>query len=56
MPAKGPSFTRKSIDMVGSSTWMRGRACGFSISLMKLDQELKHYLDLPAGSFGFSSL
>ena len=29
---------------------------GFSISLMKLDQELKHYLDLPSTSFGFSSL
>ena len=29
---------------------------GFSISLMKLDAELKHYLDLPSESFGFSSL
>jgi dihydroxyacetone kinase-like protein len=29
---------------------------GFSISLMKLDSELKHYLDLPSSSFGFSSL
>lgn len=29
---------------------------GFSISLMKLDGELKHYLDLPSSSFGFSSL
>lgn len=29
---------------------------GFSISLMKLDAELKHYLDLPSSSFGFSSL
>jgi dihydroxyacetone kinase-like protein len=29
---------------------------GFSISLMKLDGELKHYLDLPSSSFGFTSL
>lgn len=29
---------------------------GFSISLMKLDAELKHYLDLPSASFGFTSL
>ncbi|MCA3575181.1 MAG: dihydroxyacetone kinase subunit DhaK [Aestuariivirga sp.] len=29
---------------------------GFSISLMKLDAELKHYLDMPSESFGFSSL
>lgn len=29
---------------------------GFSISLMKLDSELKHYLDMPSASFGFTSL
>lgn len=29
---------------------------GFSISLMKLDDELKYYLDLPSSSFGFTSL
>ena len=29
---------------------------GYSISLMKLDAELKHYLDLPSASPGFSSL
>jgi dihydroxyacetone kinase-like protein len=29
---------------------------GFSISLMKLDPDLKRYLDLPAESFGFTSL
>jgi phosphoenolpyruvate---glycerone phosphotransferase subunit DhaK len=29
---------------------------GFSITLMKLDGELKHYLDLPSSSFGFTSL
>lgn len=29
---------------------------GFSITLMKLDDELKHYLDLPSMSFGFTSL
>ena len=29
---------------------------GFSITLMKLDAELKHYLDLPSSSFGFTSL
>ena len=28
---------------------------GFSISLMKLDEELRHYLDLPCSSFGFTS-
>lgn len=28
---------------------------GFSLSLMKLDAELKHYLDLPSSSFGFTS-
>ncbi len=27
-PAKGPSLTRKTIDMVGSSTLMRGRGSG----------------------------
>lgn len=40
---------------VGS--WLTSQEmAGFSVSLMKLDQELKHYLDLPAASFGFSSL
>jgi dihydroxyacetone kinase-like protein len=29
---------------------------GLSISLMKLDGELKHYLDMPSASFGFTSL
>ena len=29
---------------------------GFSISLLKLDAELKHYIDLPSSSFGFTSL
>ncbi len=29
---------------------------GFSISLMKLDDELKHYLDMPSASFGFTSI
>ena len=29
---------------------------GYSISLMRLDGELKHYLDLPSSSFGFVSL
>ena len=29
---------------------------GYSISLMKLDAELRHYLDLPSSSFGFTSL
>ncbi len=28
---------------------------GFSITLMRLDAELKHYLDLPSFSFGFTS-
>lgn len=27
---------------------------GFSVTLMKLDDELKHYLDLPCESFGYS--
>ena len=40
---------------VGS--WLTSQEmAGFSISLMKLDDELKHYLDLPASSFGFTSL
>ncbi len=40
---------------VGS--WLTSQEmAGFSISLMKLDAELKHYIDLPAGSFGFTSL
>jgi dihydroxyacetone kinase-like protein len=29
---------------------------GFSITLMRLDQELKHYLDLPAESIGYSRM
>jgi phosphoenolpyruvate---glycerone phosphotransferase subunit DhaK len=29
---------------------------GFSITLMRLDDELKHYLDLPAKSFGFTNV
>ena len=40
---------------VGS--WLTSQEmAGFSISLMKLDAELKHYLDMPASSFGFTSL
>ena len=34
LPAKGPSLTLKTIDMVGSSTLMRGRASGCSGSAM----------------------
>jgi phosphoenolpyruvate---glycerone phosphotransferase subunit DhaK len=38
-------------------SWLTSQEmAGFSISLMKLDQELKHYLDLPASSPGFTSL
>ena len=38
-------------------SWLTSQEmAGFSISLMKLDAELKHYLDLPASSFGFTSL
>ncbi|MFO1131563.1 MAG: dihydroxyacetone kinase subunit DhaK [Hyphomicrobiales bacterium] len=38
-------------------SWLTSQEmAGFSISLMKLDDELKHYLDLPASSPGFSSL
>jgi dihydroxyacetone kinase-like protein len=29
---------------------------GFSVTLMKLDDELKHYLDLPCDSFGLSRM
>jgi dihydroxyacetone kinase-like protein len=29
---------------------------GFSITLIKLDDELKHYLDLPARSLGLSNM
>lgn len=40
---------------VGS--WLTSQEmAGFSISLMKLDDELRHYLDLPSSSFGFTSL
>ena len=27
---------------------------GLSITLLRLDEELKHYLDLPARSFGYT--
>jgi dihydroxyacetone kinase-like protein len=38
-------------------SWLTSQEmAGFSISLMKLDDELKHYLDLPSSSFGFTSL
>jgi len=38
-------------------SWLTSQEmAGFSITLMKLDEELKHYLDLPASSPGFSSL
>jgi len=42
-------------------TWIGGwltsmEMAGFSISLLKLDAELKHYIDLPSSSFGFTSL
>ena len=40
--------------MIGSYLTSQEMA-GFSISLMKLDAELKHYLDLPCASFGFTS-
>lgn len=40
---------------VGS--WLTSQEmAGFSITLMRLDAELTHYLDLPAASFGFTSL
>lgn len=38
-------------------SWLTSQEmAGFSITLMKLDDELKHYLDLPASSPGFTSL
>ena len=38
-------------------SWLTSQEmAGFSISLMKLDDELKHFLDLPAASFGFTSI
>lgn len=41
--------------LIGS--WLTSQEmAGFSISLMKLDDELKHYLGLPSSSLGFSSL
>jgi phosphoenolpyruvate---glycerone phosphotransferase subunit DhaK len=41
--------------LIGS--WLTSQEmAGFSISLMKLDDELKHYLDMPSASFGFTSL
>ena len=40
--------------LVGS--WLTSQEmAGFSISLMKLDAELRHYLDLPSASLGFTS-
>jgi dihydroxyacetone kinase-like protein len=36
-------------------TWLTVQEmAGFSVTLMKLDDELKHYLDLPAESLGYS--
>ncbi|MFN4143114.1 dihydroxyacetone kinase subunit DhaK [Aestuariivirga sp.] len=41
--------------LIGS--WLTSQEmAGFSISMMRLDAELKHYLDLPSASFGFTSL
>jgi phosphoenolpyruvate---glycerone phosphotransferase subunit DhaK len=38
-------------------TWLTVQEmAGFSITLLRLDEELKHYLDLPANSFGFSNV
>lgn len=38
-------------------TWLTVQEmAGFSVTLMKLDDELKHYLDLPARSIGFSNM
>ncbi len=38
-------------------TWLTVQEmAGFSITLMRLDDELKHYLDLPAESLGFSQM
>ena len=38
-------------------TWLTVQEmAGFSVTLMKLDEELKHYLDLPAESLGYSRM
>lgn len=38
-------------------TWLTAQEmAGFSITLMRLDDELKHYLDLPCDSLGFSRM
>ena len=38
-------------------TWLTVQEmAGFSVTLMKLDDELKHYLDLPARSVGLSNM
>ena len=38
-------------------TWLTVQEmAGFSITVMKLDDELKHYLDLPARSVGLSNM
>jgi len=38
-------------------TWLTVQEmAGFSVTLMKLDDELKHYLDMPASSVGFSNM
>ena len=38
-------------------TWLTAQEmAGYSLSFMKLDNELKHYLDLPCESLGFSRM
>jgi len=38
-------------------TWLTAQEmAGFSITLLRLDDELKHYLDLPAKSLGFTNV
>ena len=38
-------------------TWLTVQEmAGFSVTLMKLDDELKHYLDMPAESLGYSRM
>jgi len=49
----------KNIDVYRTyvGTWLTVQEmAGFSVTLMKLDDELKHYLDLPARSVGLSNM
>jgi dihydroxyacetone kinase-like protein len=46
-----------SVHRTDVGTWLTVQEmAGFSVTLMKLDDELKHYLDMPAESLGYSRM